>query len=199
MVKKPLLIMMLLALFAPWAANAQQALPYSYGFENNNLATDGWAQQAHYNYESGISYAGSNSHGGAYLFRFQYSENPGYLISPLLTGTNNGVDLEFYYANYSSSFNEKFQVGYTTDENVTNPSAFTYGAEITCQTIAPSYAKYENTFPAGTKRIAIKYIYTNGHYLYLDDFCFTAHVSCPMPSGLAATLTPGNGTVATLN
>ena len=195
MKKRNLLLMLLLAIGLPWAANAQKAIPYSYGFEDSNLATDGWTQQT--SSSSSRIYSGGNAHEGNYLFGFHYSENPGYLISPLLMGTNNGVALEFYYANYSSSYNEKFQVGYTTDENVTDPSAFTYGAEITCQTIAPSYTKYENTFPAGTKRIAIKYIYTNGFYLYLDDFSFTTPASCPKPSNLVCTAYTAN--TATLN
>jgi hypothetical protein len=186
MFKKSLLIMMLMAAFLPLALHAQQALPYSYGFEDNDLSVDGWVKQTAQT-NSGIFNNSGSSHEGDYLFRFHYNENPGYLISPLLTGTDNGVDVTFYYANYSSSYNEKFQVGYTTDESVTDPSAFTYGDVITCQTLAPSYTKYEGTMPNGTKRIAIKYNYTNAYYLYLDDFSFTAAADCKKPQGLTCT------------
>lgn len=177
--------MLLMTLLAPWAV-AQQSLPYEYGFEDNDLSEDGWVKQTTQT-NSGIFSSSSASHEGTYLFRFHYSENPGYLITPLLTGTDNGVDVAFYYANYSTSYNEKFQVGYTTDESITDPSAFTYGDVITCTTVAPSYTKYEGTMPNGTKRIAIKYNYTNAYYLYLDDFSFTAAADCKKPQGLTCT------------
>ena len=44
MKKKSLLLILLMALIAPWAV-AQQALPYSYGFEDNDLSIDGWTTQ----------------------------------------------------------------------------------------------------------------------------------------------------------
>ena len=73
----------MVALFCiPWAANAQQSLPYSYGFEDNDLATNGWtAVVASSN--SGIYNSGAYE--GSYLFRFHYSESNAYLVSPLFT------------------------------------------------------------------------------------------------------------------
>ena len=40
--KRKFIFLMLAALFAPLAMNAQQSLPYSYGFENYDLSADGW-------------------------------------------------------------------------------------------------------------------------------------------------------------
>lgn len=175
--------MLFLALTWCWTAKADVSLPYSYGFEDNNLATDGWTDEISSS-SSGIYNAGSSSaHGGSYVFRFYYSENPAYLVSPVLDGTDKGVAVSFYYKNYSTSYVEEFQVGYTTDETATDPSSFTYGATVYGEN---TWALYENIFPAGTKKIAIKYIYTNALYLYIDDFSFSIPASCPKPSDLAA-------------
>ena len=60
MIKKSLLLMLLMAVFMPWAANAPQALPYSYGFENNDLTAEGWTAVVE-NSSSGIYNAGSST------------------------------------------------------------------------------------------------------------------------------------------
>ena len=161
----------------PWVTQGQQAIPYSYGFEDNDLSADGWILSGSTSSNTKI-YSESDAPEGSYLFKFHYSEQGAHLISPLLTGTENGVNVTFKYMRSSStsSYAEKFKVGYTTDENVTDPTEFTYGDEIVTTT---SWEEYESTFPAGTKRIAIKYIYIDGYYLRLDDFNFFAPPSCP--------------------
>ena len=194
MKSKRLLLALALALLVPWAANAQKALPYSYGFENNDLDAEGWTVQKT-SPSTGIST--SAMHEGSYGFQFNYSERDAYLVSPELSGTGNGVALSFYYKEYSSSYgDEQFYVGYTTDETVTDPSAFTYG-DITAASLA--WQLYETMLPAGTKKVAIKYVYNDAFYLYLDDFTFEAPSACPKPSGLNFALTQGDGTVATLS
>ena len=160
MKSKRVLLTLLLALLVPWAAMAQQTLPYSYGFEDNDLSADGWTKVTTSS-SSGIYNAGTSAYEGSKLFRFHYSENPAYLVSPQLSGTTNGVDVAFYYKQSSSSYVEQFQVGYTTDANNTTPSTYSYGTTIYTTT---TWTPYENTFPANTKYIAIKYIYTNGLY-----------------------------------
>ena len=189
--------MLLMALLAPWAV-AQQALPYSYGFEDNDLSTDGWELVGSTSSYTGINNAGtSTAHGGSYLFRFNYSERNAILMSPLLTGTNKGVALSFYYMESSNSYgDEQFYVGYTTDETNTDPTTFTYGSIVTASL---SWQIYETTLPANVARIAIKYVYNDALYLYLDDFSFAAPASCTKPTDLMATLTQGDGTVATLD
>ena len=171
-------------------ARAQQALPYEYGFENNDLAADGWTTLNATSTNTGINSAAL--HSGDYAFRFHFSEqNDASLISPVLTGGDNGIDVSFWYRNFSSSYDEQFYVGYTTDENVTGPDDFTYGDIITAST---SWQQYENSFPAGTKRIAIKYVYNDAFYLFLDDFSFEAVGSCPKPRNLEVTLGDGTAT-----
>ena len=187
-------MMLLLALLVPWAANAQKALPYSYGFENNDLDAEGWTVQKT---SSSTGISTSAKHEGSYGFQFVYSEQNAYLVSPVLSGTESGVALSFYYKEYSSSYgDEQFYVGYTTDETVTDPSAFTYG-NITTASLA--WQLYETMLPAGTKKVAIKYVYNDAYYLFLDDFTFEAPPTCLKPTGLNFALTPGDGTVATLS
>ncbi len=180
MKRKTLLIMLLMALFTPLAMNAQQSLPYEYGFENNNLATDGWISSGS---NGVISTAAAKT--GTYGFRFEYSTSDVYLMSPILSGGTNGVDVSFYYKAYSNSYLDHFNVGYTTDENMTDPSRFTYGSLVTSST---SWQEYTASLPAGTVRVAIKYDsdnYNDGWYLYLDDFTFEAISSCAKPTDLA--------------
>ena len=72
--------LLIVALFSLTGARAQQALPYEYGFENNNLSTDGWVLQG--STQTG-SAAGNNATGintGTYAlsgtrgFRFRYND-----------------------------------------------------------------------------------------------------------------------------
>ena len=176
MTKKFLLFMTLLMSCIGYA-RAQQALPYEYGFENNDLAAAGWVLQGATHASTGISSEAKQN--GDYGFRFHYSEQNAYLLSPIFTGGDNGIEVSFWFKNYSSSYTEHFKVGYTTDESVTDASLFTYGEEILGEN---SWQQYEKSFPAGTKRIAIQYVYTDALYLYFDDFSFTAIGSIPKPS-----------------
>ena len=186
--KKSLFIIMLMAMFAPLAMNAQESLPYSYGFENNDLEDAGWTSTS-----GSINSAGY--HTGSYGFRFSYNVSSDvFLVSPVLLGGTNGVNVSFYYKAYSSSYLDHFYVGYTTDENATDPSRFTYGNMITSST---SWQEYTESLPAGTVRVAIKYDadnYDDGYYLYLDDFSFTAMSSCATPTDLTVDYTEGETT-----
>lgn len=174
---------------SPWVTTSfttlcgTYTLPYSYGFEDasdlecwNVIKTTG---------STGISYA-DDAPEGTHVFQFYYQENPNaYLVSPVFSGTEQGLTVAFQYMNSSSSssYTEQFQVGYTTDANAA-AADFTYGDVIEGEN---SWQTYENTFPANTKRIAIKYIYNDAYYLRLDDFNFEAAASCPKPTFLAAT------------
>lgn len=171
-----------------------KALPYSYGFEDYNLATDGWTTQNPSGKNSSeFQIAGAAKKTGSYGFRFSsYSasgENTQYLISPELNAPN-GVILSFEYAASSSSTSgEKFKVGYST--NGTDITDFTFGDEIS--PTSTSWQTYENTFPVGTKYIAV-YYYANYQYrLYVDDFSFTAPVSGPALAVADGTTTIASG------
>lgn len=187
-------LMLFAVLLSAAGAKAQQAIPYSYGFEDNDLTTDGWVLQGATSSSTGIFTAAYQN--GSYGFRFHYSEQNAYLLSPVLTGTDKGVEVTFYYKEYSTTYGaEQFQVGYTTDETATDASTFTYGDIINAATT--TWEKYTQTFPAGTKRIAVKYIFNDIFYLFLDDFTFDVPATVAKPTGLKVSYT--GGTQATLS
>ena len=156
------------------------ALPYSYGFEDAG-DLNCWEVIATSPY-TGITTA-NDAPEGEKVFLFYYNERNAYLASPVFSGTEQGLDVAFQYMNSSTTTNytEQFQVGYTTDAGAA-PADFTYGETIYGEN---HWVMYENTFPPNTKRIAIKYIYTYGMYLRLDDFNFES-TSCPIPTDLTA-------------
>ena len=159
-------------------------LPYTYGFENAN-DFECWEL-----YGSTSTYTKINTVNdapeGSHIFQFHYTERNAYLISPVFNGTSNGLSVTFQYMNYSAttSYTEQFQVGYTTNASETDPTAYTYSETIYGQN---EWVTYENAFPANTKRIAIKYIYTDAMYLRLDDFLFDVPSNCRKPTDLVAT------------
>ena len=187
--KKFTIFLVLMAMFAPLTMKAQQALPYEYGFEAS-LANAGWSLIDASN--SGITSNSTAVQSGSYGFMFNYQDEGAYLMSPILTGGDRGIVLSFYYKVYSSSYVDHFKVGYTTDATVTDPSEFTYGAQVTNGTT--SWQEYTATLPAGTVRMAVFYDdgnYDDGYYLFLDDFSFEAYSSCAKPTDLAIDYTEG--------
>gem|GEM_PF-893253 len=167
----------LLALFAGGvnSAWAQRTLLYEYGFEDYNLAADGWTTQNPSGRNSSeFAIAGAAKKTGSYGFRFSsYSargENTQYLISPELSTDNGGIVLSFQYAASSTSGTETFKVGYST--TTADIESFTWGDEISYN--STSWKEYKETFPSGTKYVAV-YYYANYQYrLYVDDFVFEA-------------------------
>lgn len=163
---------------------AQKELPYSYGFENNNLAGEGWTVENGYNYGTG-EYARTDIYSsaaktGSYGFRFYaYS---GYsnqiLISPELTAA--AVDVSFYYKSTGTTATQEFYVGYST----TNTESFSWGEKISYK--ETTWKEYQTTFPSETKYIAIKYIsdtqYTN---LYIDDISISISTPYKTPTDFA--------------
>lgn len=184
--------MLLMATMLPLAMQAQQALPYSYGFEDNDLTADGWTMVDCHE-QTGITTSTSYVANGTYAFTFHWSTTPPqYLISPELTGTATGLVVEFSYKSASSTWFETFQVGYsTTDANVTS---FTWDAEVEASN---AWALYNNTFPAGTKYVAVKCTSNNAFYLCLDDFTFEAPATCAKPTAVTvADITTTSATIS---
>lgn len=173
--------------------NAQKALPYSYGFENYDLDAEGWTKYfgtslSKNNDECAI--VGAAKKTGSYGFRFSSYNTSGanaqYLISPEFESSK-PLTVTFYYAASSTSGTEKFKVGYSTTD--TDVASFTFGDEIS--TKSTSWQTYEETFPAGTKYIAI-YYYANYQYrLYVDDI----NVTKPL-DGPALTVADGTTTIS---
>ena len=142
-------------------AFSQQALPYEYGFENNDLATEGWTKVFTAN-EPVISSNAKRT--GDYGFRFSSYDKAAsydqYLITKELSAPT-GVDVEFYYNTYGTG-SETFKVGYSTTDN--DIASFTFGDEIVAS--GTTWKRFEESYPAGTKYIAIYYYSNYNYYLY---------------------------------
>lgn len=181
MKKVRLFLMMLMVAMLPLAMQAQQTLPYEYGFEDNDLAAAGWTM-SNCNSSTGIN--SSAKMNGDYGFRFYYTTNyPQYLISPEIADAATGVEVSFYYKAYNSYYTESFQVGYSTTD--ADPASFTWGEEVTTQSTSTTWTLYNTVCPAGTKYVAIACTSDDQFYLFLDDFSFIVPPTCPKPTGLA--------------
>ncbi len=113
-------------------------------------------------------------HSGSHSFRFQNSINsPQHLISPELTGTVEGMLLEFYYKNEYPDYSETFQVGFSSTDNATE--SFTFGDEITAYDT--QWHLYSQPIPAGTKYICWKYTSNNRLRLYIDDIALGSEIT----------------------
>jgi len=177
--RKSLLLLTILFLLMPLAILGQKALPYEYGFENNDLTSEGWTLNTCSSNTKIYQYAKRT---GDYGFRFYNTSSCSeqYLISPELSTTTNGTVVEFYYKSSSSSAHT-FQVGYSTTTN--DISAFTYGDEIS--TSGTQWTAFSQIYTSETKYIAIKY--TSGSTntsLYFDDFNFENYSEYPAPKNL---------------
>ena len=141
------------------------SLPFSCGFENTD-DLDCWTlvdcESSTGRYQGGQTYA----YEGSWSFKFRYNTNPPqYLISPELEASTNSVKVDFYYKKTSDTYEETFQVGYST----TNKSAdsFIWNDEVEA---AMTYQRYSAVYPAGVKYVAIKYTANDQLALYIDNF-----------------------------
>ena len=173
MLKKTILFALLLLLLTPWLI-AQKALPYSYGFENDNLAGEGWTRIN--NYQNNSSIIPYVYHNGSFAFKFSYPQDnssPQYLISPRLVMPANvsNIKVSLWYNTRGYGYTEKFKVGYSTTDN--SPSSFTWDTEVSTATTTWQYYETSITIPVTTKYIAIAE--TNTDALYIDDIYFDCY------------------------
>ena len=154
-----------------------KGLPYSYGFENNDLEAEGWTRQN----GGGIISVG---HEGTHSYRFDSNESDLFLISPELYFYS-AITLSFYYRIPDSDGFSCFQVGYSFATN--DLDEFVWDEEIIVNPSSNFY-RYERTFPQGTKYVAVK---CRRHFdgcsiLFVDDFCFT-NCTSPYPASIGMT------------
>lgn len=110
----------------------------------------------------------STAHSGSSAFGFRWTtEPPQYLISPELNNIIANAELNFYYRNYSSSYQESFLVGYSTTTN--DLDAFTWGDTITVPATLQWYLFEGLLLPENTKYIAIQCTSYDAYYLVIDD------------------------------
>lgn len=197
MVRKHLLLTWLLCIAFIGTALAQKTLPYSYGFENNNLGSEGWTMVK----TDDMNFMGitdETSHSGDYSFKFSSYDDADsydqYLISPLLDAPN-GLVMQFYYTAYNYG-TEVFRVGYSTSND--NLSSFTFEEPIT-DVVGMNWRQSEEyEFPQGTKYVVFHYYSDYQYYLYLDDIDLIAPSSCSKPSQLTVGQFPNDGTQVSL-
>ena len=163
------------------------ALPYTEDFENG---IDCWSLEScasGTNVVEGTSYAYTGTH----AFKFNYNTNPPqYLISPELTGGENGVQVSLMYKT-TGSYPESFVLGYSTTTNETG--AFTWLTEQTNLTNT-TYEAYTDYLPAGTKYVAVKYTAIDMWALYIDSMAISPMSAnfCFPVTGLAVDTATGN-------
>lgn len=154
----------------------QKSLPYSYGFENNNLAAEGWTILDSISNTAIVKIGtyGVQVMTGDYSFRFNSGYNKTeYLVSPLLESSKTGIELSFYYKNAATSSKETFYVGYSTTEGEGEPqtSSFTWLSDALVPSASMSdFQKYNVTLnDANIKYVAIKHVSANSHNVFIDD------------------------------
>ena len=152
-------------------ACAAVAIPYTEDFEASSAAFSCWSMV---NCVSSAGLTTSGAYSGSGCFDFFYTTNPPqYLISPELSGTEDGVSVSFMYKT-SGSYTEKFNVGYSTTTNDT--SAFTWGTEVSSNTDV--YTEYSEILPADVKYVAIRSNANNAWHLYIDSMVFGEAPAC---------------------
>ena len=192
---RPVAISLLTALMLVGGSSfawAQKSLPYSYGFDNNDLADEGWIM-TDCNASTGIM-SGTLTNpakSGSYLFKFYGQNTTQYLISPEIENSDTGIEVSFYYNGYS--INEalrKFSIGYSTTN--TEKSSFDFSNNVHGVWVNSDKAWYQVTayFPSGTKYVAIKY--ETNQAFYLEDFTISASSANKSPKYLSLSSTTGN-------
>lgn len=165
------------------------SLPYDFGFEEG---MDRWSMvDCDIDYTADIyytPYTGRRTRAkrdGEVGFQFSSAwnwEKDQYLISPRFSGEN-VMTVSFYYRRNPSGTTNTFHFGYSTSEDV---NTFTWGEQLSTSSSDASWRKHEQTVPAGTRYVAIKYDSSNGNYMYLDDFHFEEYSAYAKPTGLVA-------------
>ena len=199
---RPVAISLLTALMLVGGSSfawAQKSLPYSYGFEGNDLAGEGWSivnganGGSSYNTTAIYTNNYNTPRTGSYEFFFYAKSSAQYLISPELTSSSTGIYVSLYYNAYAStSGTRNLSIGYSTTNTETSSFTFTdYNLSVTNDKLW-----YLNTtsFPTGTKYVAIKY--NSNFNFYIDDITIEAQEQYKKPSSFAVSST--TSTSATL-
>ena len=184
MVKKSLLIMMLLAVFAPWAANAQTTLPWSENFEDyasTDLGSE-WATPAMYGGKPCVlTNNGWASPAGQYSLECSTNNsNPIVFVFPQFDKNLNWLNVQFKISGHADGRGE---FGYVTNAN--NASTFTKLTDISPQPAVvgnnPGYTSYNydlstmNAPHNSSYRLAVRYTFVGSgeDSWYFDDFSVT--------------------------
>ena len=166
-----------------YAIPTGKRLPYSYGFENNDLGAEGWKNVGGFGYIYNLSNNNVLRCEGNYSFYFRHNQDAYvdmYLISPELNDLT-PINVSFDCISNNTHSDDFFQLGYSTTTD--DPSAFIWDDKV----IVPyqSHLRHERTFPKGTKYVALR-VYDNHFAWFVDDFHFTA-CTAPSPASISVT------------
>ena len=184
MKRKSLLFALLVALFMPWAANAQESIPYTEGFESMSSASDltaaGWiSYQTNTGSFLAIETNASFVHSGSQALKID-SWNAGSTSDfvvvglPLVDAAINTLQITFSYKVSTGNV----YVGYLTDAN--DASTFVSLESYIASSSYTTVTKELNEAPATAARIAIKYL--NWYRCYVDDIEVKALPTCVKPT-----------------
>lgn len=163
-------------------ADGAKTLPYAYGFENEDLAAEGWTTEDCGD-ESIIHWRGERRSGDcSFSFFSTYSSfSTQYLISPEIDSGGRDYTVSFYYELFSYLNVYSVQVGYSTTTN--DLSAFSWEDKTLIE--ANDFKLYEKAIPAEVKYLAFKF-HANGEgvtIFILDDIALYRE-GCRAPENL---------------
>ena len=176
----------------------QKTLPYSYGFENNDLAGEGWTTNNLHG-DSGITTDNPNTGTYSFMYRNGAAYNPQTIISPLLEGYK-AISLVLSHRNASSGQStQRFRVSYSTNTSALDDFTDNWTGYITSNSQTYSSETFNFSDESDIKYIAIQYD-RNGNYsnMYIDDIELSeCQVSCSVPVNLALSSSSSNSATFT--
>lgn len=154
-----------------------RSLPYAYGFENADLAAEGWTTVDCLDFCGIMPLA----HSGDYAFMIPNKESLQYLISPEIDSKGHVFNVSFYYDHYD--FNGTLKVGYSTTTN--DVSAFTWeNVELELEI----WPHFEKELSKDVKYFAVAMegiiMPEQKNTVFFDDFSFTTS-NCLPPTDLS--------------
>jgi hypothetical protein len=202
MKKKHLLLILLMALLAPWAAKAQGTL-FSEDFEGGSMPT-GWTTDGPGSWSVGIGDYSSGTGAGHGSYNAKITHSTSNSVTKLITpeidlSSATSAELSFMHVQRSWSGDiDQLRVYYRTSSS----GAWTLLDGQTYTGAVASWTTEENiALPniSSTYQIAFEMTDKYGYGVGIDYVQIVQGASCAKPTGLAATLTPGDGTIATLS
>ena len=194
MCKKHVLLLLLFALFAPWAAQAQTRETLTFDFEDGQLPSE-WSNNSTYPWLV-VSESQNNGHAGTYCIK---SGNSGVSSSTstisatfIFVGDGSISFLGGCWGEGSSTAWDKCIF------SIDGVQEFAYGARDTWETYSFNVEAGEHTFTWSFSKDSS--VNGTGDAFFVDNIVVDLGIvaSCPKPTALAATLTMGDGSVATL-
>lgn len=192
---KSLSILALLLALTVGNANAQNVMEQpqtprdggwlTQNFEDNQMHD--WTFQNNEGTTAGGKIVATTNHtpGGSRSYYLTNSNRDCYLISPELTNTANGVNVNFWYCNYTyvSQDISSLQIGYSMSSNSLNDFSWADPLDI----VSDDWQNYVGDLPANVKYIAIAKP-KGSAYLFVDDIVFS-NAECPPPAVSVTTKT----------